>query len=474
MTQEDSSEKTVKKMRLDPDSHKIDGFIRSIPYRFAILIAFVVGFELAFMKISEKIFQGHLPDAPKAGIEITGMSGIFALSCWYLVLKPLLSTLRKDQALLLKQKNILEDHLRELHINKKLARGFALAESESNIISFFKRAVEKVLPGIPVELLLVDSSQTHLRLATTTVDSISNKIRNSEKHDESNKEAVTPFKKNLLMCNVSSPKECPATRQGIPMVFKDSRDLETCPFLVQRSERALCSICIPISAGGRTVGLIHSDFATNDIDIESIKSTFSDISDHLGTRLGLVRALEEAQRAAMKDPLTGLLNRRSLENVCETLLLSKREFSIVIADIDHFKKLNDTYSHAVGDRSLKVFANTLHKCCRGGDVLARLGGEEFCMIYLDVTAERAIELLERVRENLPVFLSQAGLPIFTASFGVTDTNFGDSLEVLLKISDDLMYEAKKAGRNQIKTTTIKLEKKPVLTKIGNASSTLAR
>ena len=454
MIHDNSPDKTGQKTRIKRTTNQTDEIIRSLPLRFAILIAIGIGFGFIFMMTVKLYFDGHLSEFHQAWIDALLLGGLFAACFWYLILKPLLSSLRGERAILFEQKRILEDSLGEQHINKQLARGFGMAESESSIITFFERAVKKILPDLQVELLLADSSQAHLRLATSTANSNSNEMNGSEKNggDDGDAEKL-PLKENLLMCNVSSPMECPATQWGLPMIYKDSLDLEACPVLTKRSEHSISSVCVPISVGGRTVGLIHSDCECAENNLESIASTFSIISTHLGTRLGLVRAMDAARQASMKDPLTGLLNRRSLEDLCEALFISQRKFSLVVTDIDHFKELNDTHSHAIGDRALKVFANTLQRYCRSGDLVARLGGEEFCIIFLDVTADKAVEFLERVRENLAVILNRAGLPEFTASFGVSDTNFGDSLEVLLKVADQAMYEAKQAGRNQIKAAS---------------------
>ena len=465
MTHESSPDKTGKKMRIKRTTSQTDEIIRSIPLRFAILIAIGISFEFISMMTVKIYFEGYLSEFHQAWIDALLLGGLFAACCWYLILKPLLSSLRGERTILFEQKRILESSLGEQHVNKQLARGFGMAESESSIITFFERAVKKILPDLQVELLLADSSQAHLRLAASTANSNSNEMNGSEKNGADDGDAETlPLKENLVMCNVSSPVECPATQRGLPMIYKDSLDLEACPVLTKRSKHSIGSVCVPISIDGRTVGLIHSDCKCADTNLESISDTFSIISTHLGTRLGLVRAMDAARQASMKDPLTGLLNRRSLEDLCEALFLSQRKFSLVVTDIDHFKELNDTYSHAVGDRSLKVFANTLQRYCRSGDLVARLGGEEFCIIYLDVTADKAVEFLERVRENLTVILNKAGLPEFTASFGVSDTNLGDSLEVLLKVADQAMYKAKQAGRNQIKAASRRPGLKPVPSK----------
>ena len=140
--------------------------------------------------------------------------------------------------------------------------------------------------------------------------------------------------------------------------------------------------------------------------------------------------------------------------------MNGEDFAVVVMDIDRFKNLNDTYSHAVGDRSLKVFAKTIQKVCRKDDLVSRLGGEEFCMILLGINAETAVQTIKRFQTELPISLAQAGLPQFTVSFGVTDTNFGDNLEALVKVADNAMYEAKKAGRDRYVVASIKSDPKP--------------
>ena len=437
-------------------NHNANDVIKSMPLRFGGFIAVTILLALIYMITVDAVFKSGLSLPMQALMAVIGAL-VVAPVIWYLILHPVLSAMKKDQELLKRQQDALEDEMQRHQLNNQLGKAFSMAESESDIIKVFERVVARVLPEVPVELLLADSSRAHLRLASSTVqqaaatsDEAADSFQN--KKDQS-REKDAP--QSILMCNVASPRECIAARQGIKQIQKDSLAIDACPILIDRGECAMSAVCVPINIAGTTVGVIHSDIASDKANIYSMASTFSIISSHLGNRLGLVKAMDAAQQAAMTDPLTGLLNRRSLEDRCETLLMAGRKFAVIVTDIDHFKKLNDTYSHAVGDRSLKAFSRTLQKSCRAEDIVARLGGEEFCIVLADVSAENAVPTLERVQRNLPGILGQSGLPEFTASFGVTDTDFGDSLETLIKIADNAMYDAKKAGRNRIVVASAK-------------------
>ncbi len=157
---------------------------------------------------------------------------------------------------------------------------------------------------------------------------------------------------------------------------------------------------------------------------------------------------------ALTDSLTGLYNRRYLEVHLEKLLQknaeNRKSMAVLVVDIDHFKKINDTYLHKVGDEVLKIFAERLKDKLRSFDLVARLGGEEFVVILPDVYEQRAHLIAERLRASIAdePFLSSAGALSITASIGGT---FIDStpqaINEVLARADKCLYEAKAAGRN---------------------------
>jgi len=154
------------------------------------------------------------------------------------------------------------------------------------------------------------------------------------------------------------------------------------------------------------------------------------------------------------DALTGLCNRRHLLDVAETLhqgsLRGERPLSLAVMDLDHFKRINDDYGHPVGDRLLQLFSRALREETRQVDVVARLGGEEFCVLMPETDAQGAIDAAERFRKRIEG-LSLAPLGIkapLTVSLGVA-TGTGDSaaFDRLYSRADKALYEAKAGGRN---------------------------
>jgi diguanylate cyclase (GGDEF)-like protein len=159
--------------------------------------------------------------------------------------------------------------------------------------------------------------------------------------------------------------------------------------------------------------------------------------------------MAETQLQASTDGLTGLTNRRSLENRARILRGNGVDFALVMADLDHFKSLNDMHGHECGDRALRVFAETLRDGIRTDDVACRYGGEEFIVLLPGVDVHEAIEVMERVREALARNTRRGDVPAFTASFGIAHTTESSDFEDLTARADRALFAAKDAGRDCI-------------------------
>jgi diguanylate cyclase (GGDEF)-like protein len=164
---------------------------------------------------------------------------------------------------------------------------------------------------------------------------------------------------------------------------------------------------------------------------------------------GLVQEkLGGLSRQAQTDPLTGLLNRRAMDQALETLESTRQAFSVIALDIDHFKQVNDTYGHDAGDVALSVVAQLMKGCSREVDLACRVGGEEFLLLLPGAPLNVAREVAERLR------LSVAQTPIetvghLTISLGVAVwPGHGGAIAEVLKQADELMYQAKQQGRNR--------------------------
>ncbi len=155
------------------------------------------------------------------------------------------------------------------------------------------------------------------------------------------------------------------------------------------------------------------------------------------------------------DPLTGLPNRRAFTEKLgqEWARVNRHQvaMSLIMADIDTFKALNDTYGHQVGDEVLQEVAARIRQSCRVNDMSARYGGEEFVIVAPDTVAVGAFRLAERCRRAVEgIRLKVDGSTVCpTASFGVADADQADSPEALIRLADDALYRAKAAGRNRV-------------------------
>jgi diguanylate cyclase (GGDEF)-like protein len=168
----------------------------------------------------------------------------------------------------------------------------------------------------------------------------------------------------------------------------------------------------------------------------------------------LEERVQSLHEKATRDPLTQVANRAEFDRVhtlfLETHLQSQASCALIICDIDHFKKVNDTYGHQAGDAALISFGNILRSACRAGDLVARYGGEEFAMLCADcdnVTATTRAEEIRRSVEQLPQPALNGNC--FTVSFGVTEMQGGDTPETMLRRADRALYQAKEGGRNRV-------------------------
>lgn len=176
----------------------------------------------------------------------------------------------------------------------------------------------------------------------------------------------------------------------------------------------------------------------------------------LGTLLLLGGDLaERLYRLAEIDPLTGLLNRRGVERAATRLVAQaargNRALSVVVADLDRFKAINDGFGHALGDIVLRRFADHAAQAMRTGDLVGRLGGEEFVFVLSDASAGQAAEAMDRLRAGLPAAVDDLSAPIvLTASFGIAALgDRADTLEALIARADAALYRSKDSGRDRI-------------------------
>lgn len=160
---------------------------------------------------------------------------------------------------------------------------------------------------------------------------------------------------------------------------------------------------------------------------------------------------QTAEKQASYDPLSGLLNRRGFMPTLARLDNQGRRYCVAMLDIDNFKSINDNHGHRVGDRVIQILAQIIHNRCRSQDITARIGGEEFALVLVDIAPDEVEPLLEAIRStlaNMSIVAEQQTL-YCTISIGWADSASGHDGETLLHHADLALYQAKSAGKNRI-------------------------
>jgi diguanylate cyclase (GGDEF)-like protein len=390
------------------------------PIRYALQIASMglAGFVLAVVSRDALVISGVVATVVQAAV-IFVVLGVLEL---LIIGRPLQRSIASSAERSARRESKLRTEATRQEFEGRLARALDMAQDEVSSLDVVDRALGLASGGRPVELLLADSSRAHLVRAAGA---------GSER-----------------ACTVESPRDCVAVRRGQTLVFPDSEELDACPYLRGRAT-ACSSVCVPVNVLGNTVGVLHAVGVAGDPPPQDVSIRLETISTQAGARIGMLRALQRSEIQAATDPLTGLLNRRSVEDRIYSLQREERPFALVMCDLDNFKLLNDTHGHEAGDRALRLFASTLKTSLRPGDVAARYGGEEFLLVFPDCGADAALAAVERLREELALSVNKGGTPVFTASFGVSDLRHGATLDEMLKHADNALLRAKHEGKNRV-------------------------
>ncbi len=235
-------------------------------------------------------------------------------------------------------------------------------------------------------------------------------------------------------------------------------ELENVPFLTMSRLGRTLFHCISFGLPNGDKIFIGENLGKSDSDIIKTMSVLTSEMSEMARKLKkrnqeLQKANETIEKLIRTDPLTGVANRRYFAERFDSALSFARRYqqplTIVMADLDHFKQVNDTYGHAAGDRVLKSFAECLSVTSRKEDLVARYGGEEFMALMPNTRPPEGARFAERVRAALSEMdLLEDGNPV-TASFGVAGLSSEDTGDSLLKRADEALYEAKLAGRDRV-------------------------
>ncbi|QQR72149.1 MAG: diguanylate cyclase [Holophagales bacterium] len=254
---------------------------------------------------------------------------------------------------------------------------------------------------------------------------------------------------------------CWGLRLGHPHLHGPETSSVACEHVERGSGNA--SICAPLLAQGELLGLLHLRKFIRSSATENAWSSELQLAQmvagHLSLRIAALGLRETLEYRSTRDPLTGLFNRRYFEETLTREIHSsgrhRRPLAIVMVDIDRFKRINDTYGHAVGDVALREVASALQRGLRASDVPSRWGGEEFVLLLPEATVPPATHRAEELRRAVLALAADRvrGLPPeLSVSAGVAVYPLhGETAEALLKAADQALYRAKANGRNRVET-----------------------
>lgn len=254
---------------------------------------------------------------------------------------------------------------------------------------------------------------------------------------------------------VFAPDDCWALRRSQPHPGAGDHTSPVCPHLSQAGVTADHMLCLPLNSQGQVLGVLS--LCERQPFTPEMRRVAGTAADQLALALGNLQLQASLRTQSIRDPLTNLFNRRYLEaSMPRELLRAERRrggLSVLMFDLDHFKRYNDTQGHDAGDALLGAFGALLAQFSRGEDMPCRFGGEEFTLVLTDADHAHALVRAEAIRKatsELVVHYRAGTLPPATVSIGVSSyPEHGSAPEVLLRMADQALYRAKQLGRNTV-------------------------
>lgn len=329
-------------------------------------------------------------------------------------------------------------------VNDRLEASIAQVEEDRRITQALARFAGLLQACQTVEEAFGVSAHSFARILPNTTGTLY-LLRNSSDYAQAIADWGMPRERNDTM----GPPDCWAQRQG--RAFASLGSGLRCPHL--QAGQAMPTTCVPLRAHGLDIGVLSIAHA---VDWDRL-----DMAEAAGEQLALavanLRLRETLRTQTLRDPLTGLSNRRELEEALpreiSRAVRTGEPLSVLILDIDHFKAFNDTHGHDAGDALLKDFGRLLTANVRGEDLAVRLGGEEFAIILPNTNPEQAAGHAERLRQLISEMeVEHRGYSIgtITTSLGVASypSHTLDASQ-LLSLADEALYRAKTSGRNLV-------------------------
>ena len=357
---------------------------------------------------------------------------------------------KKEELALTQAKQKLEKAISELEFRNEENRllvamgdSFQLANSEKEAVEIIKSYALKLFPGDGFLLYSRQGQEKFLQL-------------------------VASWNHSLPAEGLIDLNDCWGLRKASPNFFIDQEKDLLCPHLKTSVHPDHPVACLPLYSSGETLGLMvvfccqgkeaREPFENLEATMKVKKQLLLSFSQRVSMSLANIRLRESLREQSIRDPLTGLYNRRYLEETLEReLFRAKRAgqpVAVIMLDIDYFKKINDFYGHDAGDFVLQTIAQTLNKSVRAEDIVCRFGGEEFTVILPTLPLEKAIARAELICDSvrhLEINFAGTFIRKITISAGVAaHPDHGEKWQEIIQAADLALLEAKNEGRDRIK------------------------
>jgi len=250
------------------------------------------------------------------------------------------------------------------------------------------------------------------------------------------------------------PEDCWALRTGHVHLVATGDSTAECRHVVSGQG---AYACLPLMSQGGAIGVVHLQIIHSGALLEAAMLMANMFAEQVGLSVANLRLREALRDQSIRDVLTGLFNRRYLEETLEReirrAVRSEHELGVLMLDLDHFKKFNDTYGHEAGDTVLRETAAFLTRSVRAEDIVCRFGGEEFVIILpmadIQATQARAERIRSKLRE-LTILHQGKAVGMVTVSVGIAELpQHGASPKTLLEAADAALYRAKREGRDRV-------------------------
>ena len=275
-------------------------------------------------------------------------------------------------------------------------------------------------------------------------------------------ETVADWGKTAVAERVFAPDDCWALRRGQPQSFRHGERTAPCSHIDPTG--LMESLCVPFMAQAEAIGILSLQMRASQEQHERVPRFLGEaerrlvavLAEQIALALGNLKLKESLRNQSICDPLTGLFNRRYMEETLEREFSrarrNKSSIAIVMMDLDHFKQFNDTFGHQAGDAILRAFGDLLKRDSRGQDMACRYGGEEFALVLTDSSTAGALRRAEILRQQVKHLSVEYGgqlLGAVNVSMGVAlYPEHGATIGDVLRASDQALYRAKREGRDR--------------------------